>query len=142
MVGGEGLKPVPEQLAGLVGDGKIRKPFIVEQGVLAGDLDADGADGFMLRIFDHLEFLQAFFQFIRRLAHRMPDLPEPGKIIDGRAADADLAHECRILVFEAGNAKGGIQASTCPVPAVSPRALTFEAWNVLLTPGRKIDSLL
>jgi hypothetical protein len=88
-MGGDGLDAFPEQLACGIGHGKIRVTFAVEQGVLADDLNANRADDLPVGGFNHLEFGQPLFQFIRRQAHGIPKQPEALKIVRCGAANAN-----------------------------------------------------
>jgi hypothetical protein len=87
---GNRLDAFPEQLPRGIGHGKIRVTLAVEQGVMAGDLQADRADNLSIGGFNHLKFGQPLFQFTRREAHGIPKRFQALKIIRGGAADAEI----------------------------------------------------
>jgi hypothetical protein len=99
MIGGERLNALEEQRADLVADAEICKGFAVEAGVLAKDLDANGAGDLSVRSFDDLELRQALFEFGRRELHGFPQSLKSREIVEGGASDAVGRgdHDCAIV---------------------------------------------
>ena len=104
VVGGHFLDAFPDGFAGGVGEGEVDVVFAVKAGMLAEDLEADGAGEPAVGL-DNLEFGEAVLELVAGQAGGGPEVQERGEVVHGGAADGERRHDHDFATNPAGATK-------------------------------------